>query len=182
MADMAFDFVRQPPLTGRVHASSGVALTVARDACRMSLRARDTAVPALNEKLGLELPRRPKSSATSGSRTALWLGPDEWLVFDERSDPITDLVCTQGLFSAVDISHRNTAIMITGPQASDVLNAGCPQDLSLAAFPAGACSRTVFGKAEVVLFRVKPTVFRLEVWRSFSTYAFDYLTDAAKSL
>jgi sarcosine oxidase, subunit gamma len=134
----------------------------------------------LEKALGLALPQAPKTSVTTGSRSALWLGPDEWLIYDAKADPNGDVAKVKGLFSAVDISHRNTAIQISGPHAADVLNAGCPQDLSLAAFDVGACSRTVFGKVEVVLHRVKPTVFRMEVWRSFSAYAFDYLQDAAK--
>ncbi|MFX8747406.1 sarcosine oxidase subunit gamma family protein, partial [Acinetobacter baumannii] len=55
--------------------------------------------------------------------------------------------------SLVDVSHRNTAIQIAGPAAADVLNAGCPLDLRLDAFPVGMCTRTLFAKAEIVLWR-----------------------------
>jgi hypothetical protein len=48
-------------------------------------------------------------------------------------------------------------------------SAGCPQDLSLETFPVGACSRTMFGKAEIVLFRTEEDTFRVGVlalvWR-----------------
>jgi len=86
----------------------------------------------------------------------------------------------KALHSAVDVSHRNTAIVVAGPGAADVINAGCPQDLSLAAFPVGACSRTVLGKVEIVLLRTEPDAFRVEVWRSFSDYAFALLAEAAR--
>ena len=69
----------------------------------------------------------------------------------------------------------------SGPCAADLLNAGCPQDLSLAAFPVGACSRTILGKVEIVLLRTAETTFRVEVWRSFSDYAFAFLAQAARS-
>ena len=65
------------------------------------------------------------------------------------------------------------------PGAEATLNAGCPQDLSLTAFPAGACSRTVLGKIEIVLLRVAEDAFRVECWRSFSDYAYAFLSDAA---
>ena len=39
------------------------------------------------------------------------------------------------------------------------VNAGCPQDLSLAAFPVGACSRTILGKVEIVLLRTAEDSF-----------------------
>ena len=69
---------------------------------------------------------------------------------------------------------------MSGPFAADVINAGCPQDLSLEIFPVGACSRTVFGKIEVVLYRTAEDAFRVECWRSFSDYAFEFLKDAAR--
>ena len=39
------------------------------------------------------------------------------------------------LHSAVDISHRNVAVIVSGPGADVAINSGCPQDLSLAIFP-----------------------------------------------
>jgi len=85
------------------------------------------------------------------------------------------------LHSAVGISHRNVAFSVSGPAAEATLAAGCPQDLSLAAFPVGACSRTILGKIEVVLLRTGEDGFRVECWRSFSDYAWDFLTQAARN-
>ena len=70
--------------------------------------------------------------------------------------------------------------MVEGAGAEDVLSAGCPQDLSPAAFPVGACSRTVLGKIEIVLLRTSEDAFRVECWRSFSDYAYTFLADAAR--
>ena len=86
----------------------------------------------------------------------------------------------KALHSAVGISHRNIAIAVTGPAAAAAINAGCPQDLSLTAFPVGACSRTILGKIEIVLLRTAEDSFRVECWRSFSDYAWTFLTEAAK--
>ena len=86
----------------------------------------------------------------------------------------------KALHSAVGISHRNVAIAVTGPAAAAAINAGCPQDLSLAAFPVGACSRTMLGKVEIVLLRTAEDAFRVECWRSFSDYVWTFLTEAAK--
>lgn len=184
MAEAAIDHSgqRAHPLAGNVFAAAGVALTLAPEAYRLNLRAKAGAVEALSAALGLGLPTDPKTSATKGTRSALWLGPDEWLIYDSKANPADDLASIDVLHSAVDISHRNTAILVSGPAAADVINGGCPQDLSLDAFPVGAASRTVFGKAEIVLHRTKQTVFRVEVWRSFSRYAFDLLEAAAKDV
>lgn len=169
------------PLAGKNIGVAGVTLSAAPAAYRCNLRAGSRALTSLSKALGVPLPKAPKSSATAGSRSALWLGPDEWLILDEKKDPTADLATVKALHSAVDISHRNTAIIVSGEHAADIINAGCPQDLSLAAFPIGACSRTILGKAEIVLFRAKKHEFRVEVWRSFSAYAFELLSTAAKS-
>jgi sarcosine oxidase subunit gamma len=121
--------------------------------------------------------------AGSGGRAALWLGPDEWLVIDTAgSDPMVDCAKAKALHSAVDISHRQVAIKVSGPGAADVLNAGCPRDLSLAAFPVGSAARTVLGKIEIVLLRTGEDAFRVECWRSFSDYAFTFLAEAARDV
>ena len=178
MADVAY---RNQPLAGRHGGSSAVRLAPAAPASRLSLRAPAESLAALSAALGLDLPARPKQSARAGGRSALWLGPDEWLVIDEDGADLAGLAAAaDALHSAVDISHRNTAVLVSGPGAQATLAAGCPQDLSPAAFPVGACSRTLFGKVEIVLLRTDAESFRVEVWRSFSDYAFGLLAEAAE--
>ena len=172
---------RQPAHAGKSLGGHGVSLKVLEPASRMSLRARPAAVAALSKAIGVTLPEKPKSSAVKSGRTVLWLGPDEWLVIDEAGgDPIGDCASVKGLHSAVDVSHRNVGIAVIGPNAADTINAGCPQDLSLAAFPVGAASRTVLGKVEMVLLRTGEDAFRLECWRSFSDYVWGFLSEAAR--
>lgn len=173
--------IRRPALQGRTARHAGAAVTPLPAATRLSLRAPEGSVEALSKALGLALPRKPKASSRNGARAALWLGPDEWLVIDDAGE---DLVAAAGsaaaFHSAVDISHRNVAILVSGGQAAATINAGCPQDLSLSAFPVGACSRTVLGKIEIVLWRTEEAEFRVECWRSFADYAFTLLAEAAR--
>jgi sarcosine oxidase subunit gamma len=163
--------------------AGSVSVALADNATRVSLRARQDAIPALSKALGLNLPVRPKSTVTNGSRTAMWIGPDEWLIIDSAdSSLVADLAKGQVLHSAVDISHRNVGIIVSGNGADAVVNGGCPQDLSLKAFPVGAASRTVLGKIEIVLWRISENSFRIECWRSFSTYAYAFLQESARDV
>jgi sarcosine oxidase subunit gamma len=171
---------RNPAQAGREFSAMNVKLATLPPAHRISLRAPAASVDALSGAIGLDLPQKPKTSASKGSRTALWLGPDEWLVIDDASDPLGDCASVEALHSAVGVSHRNIAISVTGPGAANTVNAGCPQDLSLGAFPVGACSRTILGKVEIVLLRTGEDAFRVECWRSFSDYVFTFLTEAAR--
>lgn len=158
-----------------------VSITPAPPASRLSLRASRASLGALSEALGLDLPIKPKISATKGNRAILWLGPDEWLLIAPATDDLeASLVQVTAFHSAVDISHRNVGFLIAGKGAEATLAAGCPQDLSLVAFPVGTCTRTVFGKIEIVLWRTGADKFRLECWRSFADYALQLLTLAAR--
>ncbi len=168
-------------LEGRSYDGDGISLAPAGPASRISLRAPAESLAALSEALGLDLPVRPKASARKNARAALWLGPDEWLVIDEGGADLM-AICARvaALHSAVDISHRNLAILVSGRRVEDVLNAACPQDLSVARFPVGAASRTVFGKAEIVLWRIGEDAFHVECWRSFADYVFGLLDAAGR--
>ncbi|MEB2845620.1 sarcosine oxidase subunit gamma family protein [Rhizobiales bacterium RZME27] len=175
---------RTLPLAGAHGGSSVARLELAAPAERISLRVAAADVAALSAALGVDLPTEPKTSASANGRTAMWLGPDEWLVIADGPGEIGSGLMAEAAkasvpHSAADVSHRNTAILVSGPGAAATINTGCPQDLSLAAFPVGACSRTIFGKVEIVLLRTAEDVFRVEVWRSFSTYAFGLLAEGA---
>ena len=181
MADAVQAAVRNPAHAGREFSAEGVKVATLPPAHRISLRARPESIDELSQALGLTLPQKPKTSVSEGNRTALWLGPDEWLIIDEGdSDPLVSCAAVEALHSAVGISHRNVAISVNGLGAENTISAGCPQDLSLQAFPVGACSRTVLGKVEIVLLRTGEETFRVECWRSFSDYVFAFLTEAAR--
>jgi len=149
---------------------------------RRILRCRPHDIEAPSKIIGLALPRAAYGSASLGGRHALWLGPDEWLILDEAAG--ADRLACAGKPLAeigaafVDIGHRQLAFAITGSEVETWLASGCPLDLSPAVFPVGACSRTVFHKAEIVLWRTGIRCFHLEVWRSFATYVETLLTDA----
>lgn len=113
------------------------------------------------------------------------LGPDEWFLMASEHQQESVRQELHGLLghrvcSVVDVSHRSLGIEVTGLHAREVLNGGCPLDLSDAAFPAGSATRTVFGKAEIILLRhTDRQTFRLEAWRSFMPYVRDLLAQLA---
>jgi sarcosine oxidase subunit gamma len=182
MVDM-IEATRTQPNASFRRVQGSVSIEQSAFASRIALRAKEDAVGPLSTALGLVLPTRPKTSSVSGLRSALWLGPDEWLVIDQSGGDLMAVCATvDAIHSSADISHRNTAFIVSGEDAADVLNAGCPQDLSLAAFPVGAVSRTLFGKAEVVIFRVTEDTFRLECWRSFAEYVGGLLGEAVSEV
>ena len=175
--------VRIHPLEDRLFAGNGVILAPEENLERISLRADSNAVAGLNKSLGLELPTKPSSVVSKSAKSALWIGPDEWLLIGPNNGSLMKSFqkVDRQVFSAVDISHRNTAIKVSGAKAVHALNSGCPRDLSLDAFPVKSCSRTILGKAEIILWRTGKQEFHVECWRSFSDYVWKFLVDAARS-
>ncbi|MCP4071836.1 MAG: sarcosine oxidase subunit gamma family protein [Hyphomicrobiales bacterium] len=185
MADTSTsDLHRNHPLENQLFATGNVLIKPGHALARISLRAAGDQIEEINQVLSLDLPDSPKTSVARDERTALWLGPDEWLILDNLSSDLHELPknLAQMLCSAVDISHRNTSIIVSGKGAVGVLNTGCPQNLSMEAFPVGACSRTILGKSEIILLRIGTSTFHVECWRSFSDYVWKYLVDGAKTL
>jgi sarcosine oxidase subunit gamma len=149
-----------------------VSVTTLPDASRYVLRGE----PSAFSGYGVALPREACRAATNGSLSALWLGPDEWLLLlpDGQALPLNAMA------SVVDISDRQVAIEVSGDDAAEALNAFNPLDLHIETFPVGMCTRTIFGKAEIVLWRTAADRFRIEVWRSFAPYVLGCLAEATR--
>jgi heterotetrameric sarcosine oxidase gamma subunit len=142
---------------------------------RLAVRADAEAAVAIGGAVGVPLSDAPCRATVAGHRAALWLGPDEWLLLAPDGDAPTlaaDAVRAVGHRGAsiVDISHRTVAIEVRGPRATDTLNAFCALDLDSRVFPTGMCTRTLFGKSEIVLWRTAGDTFWIEVARSFVPY------------
>ncbi len=151
-----------------------------RDLARFSLRAGDMVIATMSASLGVSFDQPPNRAATGEHYSALRLGPDEWLLLIDtrRADDIIGQIgkaAAGSAYALVDISHGQAGFDLTGPAVVDALAAGCPQDLRTASFPVGKCSRSIFAKAEVVLWRSAEDAFHLETWRSFAPYVMRYL-------
>ena len=83
--------------------------------------------------------------------------------------------------SITDISNRNIGFILRGSEVQKYINSGCPLDLDLKSFPVGESSRTVFESVSILLFRESETSFRVECWRSFSSYLTNFFERIAKT-
>jgi sarcosine oxidase subunit gamma len=143
----------------------------ARHVLRMALDANQTTLTIGG--LGLHLPINRCQHSDPG--LIAHLGPDEWILWiaaDAASSFAGEVAQALAgrFFSLVDVSCRDVAFILRGRRVREVLSGGCLLDLD-ANFPAGSATRTLFGKAEIVL--VRPTsdeVYLLECARSYAPY------------
>jgi sarcosine oxidase subunit gamma len=161
-------------------------LRVKPPAARLLLQSDAPARVAAAAVWGVPFSEESCRARAAAGRATLWLGPDEHLMWQESRDgalPLAELEQALAPFahSLVDVSHRQIALEIHGPEAAVILAGACPLDLSLPAFPVHMCTRTVLAKAEIVLWRTAPETFHIEVWRSFQAYAEALLREIARS-
>lgn len=153
---------------------------------RFSLRLDLSLLPAIGQPAGFALDMPINRRLASTERAATRLGPDEWLLSGPESadDQIArDMAAALAArhYSLVDISHRQIALGVAGAKAADVISSGCPLDLSPPACPAGFATRTLLGKAEVILAKTDDAPsFEIECGRSFAAYVHDFLLEAAR--
>ena len=156
-------------------------------ASRFVLRGGPQALVAAVDALGLPRSDSPCRAVRNDGRAALWLGPDERLLIDsaDAAEEMRRLLqdALAGMpHSLVEISHALAAFEVSGARAATVLNTGCPLDLDTASFPVDMCTRTVFAKAQIVLWRTGPETFRVEAARSFVPYVTKILAQAVREI
>lgn len=186
---MAEQAARRTPILAPSAARPEAAISIAPmvPAARFALRLPEAAAKAIGSAAGFRLDMAiNRSAAGRDGRLAARLGPDEWLLHgpETASEAIArdvEAALAGRHFALVDIGHRNVAIAVAGAHARAVINGGCPLDLDDDAFPAGSATRTLLGKAEIVLLRTdEAPVFRIECWRSFAPYVLGLLEEVGR--
>jgi sarcosine oxidase subunit gamma len=169
-------------------AASGVTISNIEASTAYALRIAPAIAESIRHVAGFDLTGRINTAIATDEKTASRLGPDEWLLMAPAgdSDALTQAISAAldgQHHSLVDISHRNVSMVVAGVKAPIVLNAGVALDLEDAAFPAGSATRTVLGKAEIVLIR--PSADRryfVVCWRSFAPYVQGFLEVASRNV
>ena len=149
-----------------------------------------SAAVAVGEYLGVALPTAPSTYAESETATAIWLGPDEWLITspfrtsEQLETGLREAVGAGGPEfdgSVIDVSAQRTTVALRGEHARDLLAGGCALDLHPRVFGRGAAAQTLLGQAGVLLMALDDTGthYQLVVRSSFAGYLTAWLLDAA---
>jgi sarcosine oxidase, subunit gamma len=178
---------RTPVLTAaRLEKDATASVAPLAPIARFALRIRVASATELGHVGPFRFDTPINTCVVENSLVSARLGPDEWLLLDSidaRAHLEEDLntALFGRFFSLVDIGHRDAGVAVAGDHAREVINAGCPLDLHNEAFPPLSATRTIFGKAEIVLFRPgMEALYRVECSRSFAPYVFALLEEAAQ--
>ena len=153
---------------------------------RFNLRGDEAACREAASVLGLPLPDALRASSHEG-RSLLWQGPDEFLIYAGEDERITlfaslETSLAKHNYALVDISHRDIGFTLEGREVEALLSSAIMLDLDERAFPIGMTTRTLFGKAEMTLWRQASTRFLIETGRSYASYVLDLLREGARGI
>ena len=145
---------------------------------------------ALFEQAFGRTPPPRRGSISSGAALFSWLAPGDWLVTGSEADveaalERADLVAGDaGL--ATSLSHAQAALLLSGPQARDLLAALTPLDISETAIPVGGVARAPLGEVGMFLARLPDRggapSFRIIVDQADAAYAVRMLAGPGATL
>ena len=133
--------------------------------------------------VGVEVPGVWRA-AFDGDRGAVWMAPDELLLFtayDQAGALVAALSeALAGVHHlALDVSDARAVIALSGAGVAEVLAKGAPVDLSGAAFPVGAARRTHVAGIAVGFWRKADDEWEIVCFRSYARHLFDWLVQSS---
>lgn len=148
---------------------------------QINLRVDPADAGPVGDALGVRLPTVPNTTDVAGALSALWLGPDEWLIVADRGT-LDEAAVRAALGdrpgSVVDVSAQRVGIVVAD---RELLAHGCALDLHPSVFPAGRCAQTLVAQVQVVLWHRLDGEFHLLARLSYVDHLVAWLRDAALS-
>jgi sarcosine oxidase subunit gamma len=137
---------------------------------------------AAKSVLGVELPATPRTSASKGEVTVLWMSTDQWLVTVPRDAGHALLKSLRdklgSAFSlACDVSDARAIIRVSGERAREVLMKGTSVDMTAPDVAPGWVRRILFADVAAAchMSATKPDTFDVYVFRSNADYVWEWL-------
>ena len=148
---------------------------------------------AVGKSLGLILPNEPNTSSSSEMLTAMWLGPDEWLIVSnniaEKQNDIYDLenslkdtISKVKLGSVVNVTDHFIMINLEGNNVYDLLSSACPFNFDKFKENKGSIVQTVFAHIDIIIHHKDVNNLNLLVRRSFSEHLFSWMKDSVSKI
>ena len=148
---------------------------------------------AVGKSLNILLPVEANTSTQSQNLSALWLSPDEWMIFsnenvDENSNnyEIEELliknISNLNFGAVTDVTDQFVMINLKGDKIYKLFQTGSPFNFNDFQNRKGAVTQTILTKIDVIIHNQDKNDVNLFVRRSFSEHLFSWMSDAASRL
>ena len=173
---------------------SGIQMKEIRPVMKLIIRGKKREfLSAIGKSLNLLLPTEANTSSSSEKLTALWLSPDEWLVYsNEISNPDNNDYQTENLLNkniskvslgaVTDVTDQFVLINIKGDKIFDLFETGSPFNFNDFRRKKGSTTQTILAKIDVIIHNQNQNEVNLFVRRSFSQHLFSWMSDSASRL
>ena len=139
-------------------------------------------ISAVGKSLNIILPTESNTSTQSDKLTALWLSPDEWMIFsNEPIDENTNNYETEKLLNK-NISKLNLGAITDVTDQFVMINLKGNKIYELFQTKKGAVTQTILAKIDIIAHNQDKNAVNLFVRRSFSQHLFSWMNDAASRL
>ena len=148
---------------------------------------------AIGKSLNLLLPTEANTSSRSDKLTALWLSPDEWMIYSnetlslenndyEIENLLSENVSKTNLGAVTDVTDQFVLIKIKGDKIFDLFETGSPFNFNNFRHKEGSVTQTILAKIDVIIHNQNQNEVNLFVRRSFSQHLFSWMNDSASRL
>jgi sarcosine oxidase subunit gamma len=150
-------------------------------------------ISAIGKSLNILLPTEANTSTQSDKLSALWLSPDEWMIFsNEPIDENTNNYETEKLLNnnisklnlgaVIDVTDQFVMIALSGNKIYELFQTGSPFNFNDFQNKKGAVTQTILTKIDIIVHNRDKNAVNLFVRRSFSQHLFSWMNDTASRL
>ena len=143
--------------------------------------------------LNIILPTEANTSSSSEKLTAIWLSPDEWMIFsnnitekDNNSHEIEEIlynnISKKSFGSVTDVTDQFVMINLNGGKIFELFLFGSPFDFSQFKKKKGSTTQTIINHIDVIIHHKDTNNVNLFVRRSFSEHLWSWINDCASRL
>tara|TARA_B100001123_G_scaffold244229_1_gene273037 strand:+ start:37 stop:585 length:549 start_codon:yes stop_codon:yes gene_type:complete len=136
--------------------------------------------------LSLILPTEANTSSSNEKFNALWLSPDEWLLYfddDDKNEIFLDLyneISKLNYGAITDVSNQWICFNLKGDKIYDLLSAGSPFNFNVFKIKKNKTTQTLLNHIDVTINQKQSNEIDLFVRRSFSEHLYSWINDSAR--
>ena len=150
-------------------------------------------ISAVGKSLNILLPTEANTSTQSDKLTAVWLSPDEWMIFSnqpidesnnnyETEEILNNNISKLNLGAITDVTDQFVMINLKGNKIYELFQTGSPFNFNDFRNKKGAVTQTILNKIDIIVHNQDKNTVNLFVRRSFSQHLFSWMNDAASRL
>ena len=147
----------------------------------------------IGKNLNMILPTEANTSSSNDKITAIWLSPDEWLIFTnnkvdennnkyELEENLFNSVSKPNLGAVVDVTDQFVMLELEGRNIYELFSTGSPFDFNKFKKKQGSTTQTLLNHIDVIIRHKSENLVNLFVRRSFSEHLSSWINDSASRL